>query len=530
MQRYRFLFPVIVLFCTLLTVSSCHKSPPIHPAETDFIYVEGNGFKLHGETFFPMMLNYIVSFQKTQDGRFLIAPSVEYDSIGYVEAWGKKAVKEQLEGHFQLIKEMGFNTIRICFDRTGQDEEGYYYLAGDKKFRIGNHRDERSILQGMKEFLAIAEAHDLHVMLLIKCPLHSPAIEKFTIRMLKTFSKCPTLFAYDFMNEPLYFDPVEKRKKKEALELVRHWKEMMTKNAPYQLLTIGFSEPLEVFEWDPSMLPVDFVEFHTYHPLRVASEIYWYSKYVGKPWMVGETALPADNDSISYEEQTEFLRETYQLVRDAGGCGYGWWEYQEFPGGSFEAQYTGLLNHQGQTKTKDGRYTLTGTVKPAGWNFCHLADHYQPKPLERPVNYYNMLGYKNIRITGTIIDQRTKQPIEGAVIRGWNEWWSVGMNTYSDENGHFTLYSNDECVHFEISAPGKSKAKFNKKLTYSCATGEKFDASHLPDRMLEYHQISHHPFLDRSDTTTSSVLRFRAKEFNQYKWSGEMGTVILHDE
>ena len=150
--------------------------------------------------------------------------------------------------------------------------------------------------------------------------------------------------------------------------------------------------------------------------------------------------------------------------------------------------------------------------------------------MERPVNYYNMLGYKNIRITGTIIDQRTKQPIEGAVIRGWNEWWSVGMNTYSDENGRFTLYSNDECIHFEISAPGKSKAKFNKKLTYRCDSGEKFDVNQLPNRMLEYHQISHHPFLDRSDTTSLPVLQFRAEEFNQYKWSGEMGTVMLRDE
>lgn len=523
------LFLLLSLLSTLL-LFSCQEDTHIDPAQTDFIYVEDDGFKLHGDPFFPMMLNYIVSFQKTQDGSFIIAPSVEYDSIGYVEAWGEKAVKEQLEGHFQLIKEMGFNTIRICFDRTGHDEDGYYYLAGDRKFRIGNLRDERAILQGMKEFLATAEAHGLHVMLLIKCPLHSPDIEKFTIQMLKTFSKCPTLFAYDFMNEPLYFDPVEKRKKKEALELVRHWKEMMTKHAPNQLLTIGFSEPLEVFEWDPSMLPVDFVQIHTYHPLRVASEIYWYSKYVGKPWMVGETALPADNDSISYEEQMEFMRETYQLVRDAGGCGYGWWEYQEFPGGNFEAQYTGLLNHQGKTTTADGKYTLTGTVKPAGWCLRHLADQYHPKPLERPINYYNMLGYKNIRVTGTIIDQRTKQPIEGAVIRGWNEWWNIGMNTFSDENGRFTLYSNDECIHFEISAPGKSKAKFNKKLTYSCSTGEKFDVNNLPDRTLEYHQISHHPFLDHSDTTTLPVLRFRAEEFNQYQWSGEMGTVLLHDE
>ena len=528
MRRSQLLLFLFTLLLALL-VPSCHRDTPINPAKTDFIYVEDNGFKLHGEPFFPMMLNYIVCFQSTQDGSFIVAPDIHYDSTGYVEAWGKEAVKEQLDGHFQLIQEMGFNTLRVCFDRTGKDEKGIYYGASEKKFYIGNRQDGEAVIRGLKEFLAIAEAHDLHVMLLIKPPLGDPDIEQFTVKMLKALKDCPTLFAYDFMNEPLYFDPVEKREKKNAKRLVTHWKELMTKNAPYQLLTIGFSEPIEVFEWDPSMLPVDFVEFHTYHPLRVASEIYWYSQYVGKPWMIGETGLPADNDSISYEEQVEFLRETYQLVRDAGGCGYGWWEFQELPGTHFEAQYTGLLNHDGITQTADGKYTIMGTLKPAGRCLKSLAD-YKPQAIKRPVNYYNMLGYKNIRITGTIIDQRTKRPIEGAVIRGWNEWWSVGMNTYSDENGRFTLYSNDECVHFEISAPGKSKVKFDKKLTYSCDTGEKFDVNQLPDRMLEYHQISHYPFLKRCDTSVLPVLQFRAEEFNQYKWSGEMGTVMLRDE
>ena len=513
----------------MLLHTSCRREVRVDPAQTDFIYIEDNLFKLHGAPYFPMMLNYVVSFQSSENGDFIITPSIHYDSVGYVEAWGKEAVKEQLNGHFQLITEMGFNTLRVCFDRTGNDEDGIYYQAGDRKYHISDSRDRQAILCGMKEFLNIAEAHGLRVMLLIKPPLDDPQLEDFTIRMLRAFRDCPTLFAYDFMNEPLYFDPVEKRGKKEALQIVKHWKELMTKHAPYQLFTMGFSEPIEVFEWDPAMLPVDFVEFHTYHPLRVASEIYWYSQYVGKPWMIGETGLPADGDSISYEEQAAFLCETYQLVRDAGGCGYGWWEFQELPGTHFEAQYTGLLNHEGRTQTADGKYTVMGTLKPAAHCIKSLAD-YVPKSIKRPVNYYNMLGYKNIRISGTIIDQRTKQPIEGAVIRGWNEWWSVGMNTYSDENGRFTLYSNDECVHFEISAPGKSKVKFDKKITYCCADDEKFDVNNLPDRMLEYHQISHHRFLSCSDSTWTPVLSFRPYEFNQCKWTGEMGKVMLHDE
>jgi hypothetical protein len=48
------------------------------------------------------------------------------------------------------------------------------------------------------------------------------------------------------------------------------------------------------------------------------------------------------------------------------------------------------------------------------------------------------MGYNNFVIKGKIIDKKTKKPIEGAVIRGWTQWWNIAWNTYSDENGNFT--------------------------------------------------------------------------------------------
>jgi hypothetical protein len=76
---------------------------------------------------------------------------------------------------------------------------------------------------------------------------------------------------------------------------------------------------------------------HTYHPLRVPNEIYWYSKNVNKPWMIGETSLPADNDSISYSDQTQFLKEAYLRTKNCGGSGFGWWAFQDVTSwGTFE--------------------------------------------------------------------------------------------------------------------------------------------------------------------------------------------------
>jgi hypothetical protein len=525
MRRNRLLF----FFLLCLFLASCQKKKDVDLSKSNFIYLKDNEFKLHGETFFPMMLNWVPSFQCDENGKFIVAPDVDYDSVGYVDAYGKAPVTEQINGQFQLISELGFNTLRVCCNRIARDDHGLYYQGGNRKFRIGNEADESAIIEGLSELMELARAHDLRVMLLIHGPIGEPTLESFTIRLLQHFSNDPTLFAYDFMNEPLYFDPVEKRTKTDAVKIVDKWRKMMWQYAPNQLFTIGFSEPLEVFEWDPAMLAVDFVEFHTYHPLRVPSEIYWYSRYVDKPWMIGETALPADGDSITYEEQTEFMVAVYQLVRDAGGCGFGWWAYQDISKGNFEAQYTGLLNHEGRTTTADGRYTLQGTVKPAALKVKELS-LYHPRPTKRPINFYNMLGYKNIRITGTILDMRTRQPIEGAVVRGWSEWWNIGMNTYTDENGRFTLYCNQPCMHFEVSAPGTSKLKFNKRdIRYRTADGRPVSASDLyglTDSELEYHHISHHPFRKEG----GGIFDFKEDAFGQWCYTGDMGTLLLVKE
>jgi spore coat protein CotH len=98
----------------------------------------------------------------------------------------------------------------------------------------------------------------------------------------------------------------------------------MKQNAPNQLFTIGFSEPIEIFNWDPAMSPVDFVCFHSYHPLRVKNEIYWYAKYINKPLMVEEIALPADGDLVPYSHQANFAKYISEYAIDCGIASFGW--------------------------------------------------------------------------------------------------------------------------------------------------------------------------------------------------------------
>ena len=519
-KLYLFIIGVSIFF------SSCMMD-----RKSDFICMDGDHFVAAQDTFFPLMLNYVVSFQ-SHGNRFVVAPSIYYDSLGYADAVGRQAVRKQLLGHFGLIKDMGFNTVRICFDRTGQDDDGRYYYQADRKFYLDQKKDRKAIFRGLNRLVSAAEKQGLKIMLLLKPPFpENSDLKNFTEELLDYFKNCPTLFAYDFMNEPLYFDPCEDRKKMEAVAIVSRWKKMMTEHAPNQLFTIGFSEPIEIFEWDCSILPVDFVEVHTYHPLRVPSEIFWYSNHCRKPWMIGETGLPADNDSITYEEQAQFVREAYQLTRDAGGCGFGLWQFQETPSDSYEGAHTGLLTHEGITRVKgsSGDFYIKGSLKPAARVVATLEQNYVPREIKRPANYYNMVGYKNIRINGQIMDTLTGERIEGAVIRGWNDDWSVGMNTYSDENGRFELYCNDACNHFEISAPGYSKVKFDRTIDFAPLSKGAGDIHNLPDQKLEYHMISYHPFVKKNipDSCFFHLMNFDPELFGQADWEGELGILKL---
>ncbi|MCL2435182.1 MAG: cellulase family glycosylhydrolase [Lentimicrobiaceae bacterium] len=517
------IFKLLLILCVVFAVSCQHTPEPTRTkpdlSHTDFIYLKDKHFEIRNEKFFPVMLNYIVS-SRNINGEFVISPHIDYEEVGVFESHTKEEIAHQLRGHFQLIKEMGFNIIRMCFDRINKNEKDYYYYADGKEFFINT--DYNQILEGLETFTNIANEKGLRIMLLLKRPWEDKSLEDFAIKVFEKFKDNPTIFAYDLMNEPLYFD-YEQRNKKEVFQIVSHWEKMMRKHAPNQLFTIGLSEPIEVNKWDPALIPVDFVAFHTYHPLRAKSEIYWFSTYGGKPWMIGETALPADNDSISYDDQTSYMREVYQYVVDCGGAGFGWWDFQEAVHGSFEAQFTGILNHEDTTRTQDGNYTILGTVKPAAQILPELAD-YKPKEKAIPINYYNMMGYNNYVIKGQIVNKKTKQPIEGAVIRSWNKYWSIGQNTYSDENGEFLLYSNDESVHFQISAPNMTSIRFDKNLRYKKIVDGNYDRNYLPDQYLEYHSICYKPYLKDAPV---SVFDFDESKFNQAKFKGDLGKLYL---
>lgn len=496
----------------------------------EFVSLEGKQFMWKGKPHYPIMVNYVVDFVDTQEG-IVLSPGILYEDPQTYSYTHRDSLNIQLDAHLALIKEMGFNTVRLCFDRVSIDDTGVHFRTrtGGRLYLQSDLRRIHNLLDG---FLKLADARGLKTMVLLRSPHEHPHLESFTKATLKKFKHRPEIMAYDLFNEPLYFDPL-KLDKNGAYHTVSEWKKWMNTYAPHHLLTIGFAEPIEVFRWDPQVLPVDFISFHTYHPLRIPNEIYWYSTYIDKPWMLGETSLPSENDSISYEEQRQFLKEVYQWVKACGGSGFAWWEFQDEPLlPRHDAAFNGLLNNEGTSQVSGNPHTVRGTRKPAAHQLLKSIAQEPSLPCSCAVNYHNMVGYSNLVLEGRITDGSTGKAVEGALIRGWNEDWSVGLNTFSDAQGNFALYSNDHCTHFEISAPGMTLLQLDTAYQFTAIHDDVPPLDSLPNQLLEYHDIHYQPFLRAGsipDTIDADhfIFDFDPSLFSKASYQSSMGTLKL---
>jgi len=257
--------------------------------------------------------------------------------------------------------------------------------------------------------------------------------------------------AWDLFNEPLYFDSLE-RSKKDVYFITKDWQELADRYAPDHLTTIGLTGIREVFEWDPNLVQVDFLSMHPYEyePDQVRNEMYWYQKFIDKPWIIGETSVPADNDSVPYGDQTLFARKTLEQAYNCGAVGYSWWQYKDVEWGDFHADFMGVMSRSGETLNSKG-IAVTGTPKPVLSVFKEFSASSSVKPCLCPDNYYNYSKGDVYRIAGFLKDEKG-QPIEGGVVLGWNENWSSSYHTVSKSDGSFELLGTFPFYHWMASA------------------------------------------------------------------------------
>jgi hypothetical protein len=269
----------------------------------------------------------------------------------------------------------------------------------------------------------------------------------------------PGIMAFDLFNEPLYFDRSD-RTKKEIHAEVKRWRALANEHAPDHLITIGLSGIRETHGWDPHILSVDFISFHPYEyePDQVLNEIRWYGRHVRKPWIIGETSLPADNDSVPYADQLEFAQRTLEQVRACGGIGYSWWQFKDVRWGRFHSDFMGSMTMEGITPMPKGYLPVSGTEKPVARVFRSFDPTAPDRPCMELTNYYNYSEHATALLRGRLVDG-SGAPIEGGVVLGWNEDFSHSYHTTSDADGAFQLRGDMYFHHWIASANGHAMVR-----------------------------------------------------------------------
>lgn len=421
-----------------------------------FVYLKHKQFYLDGKPFFPLVLNYQVTLQSDKNGLWA-SPYADYLGRNGNLLSTKDSCLSQLKADMELIREMGFNTIRI----VGIGEEKVNKSTGELwlKSAVYNREDSaialndenyRKYFSALTELLDIVEESGMKAILLTKMVPEIAACDQHLIRLADQFRHAPVLMAYDLFNEPLYFDTL-KREKKDVFTITRNWKHQFRKHAPDQLLTIGLVGVREVFEWDPNAVNVDFISFHPYEfePGQVKNEMYWFSKMVKKPWIIGETGLAADNDSVTYDQQKKFAETTLKYCVDAGGVGYSWWQFKDVHWKEYHASYLGLLNQNGTCKTKTGK-TVTGTPKPVTEVFRRFQFSPAKTEAKEEPNYFNFSAFKTYRLHGKLVNQ-LNEPIANGVVMVWGADWNTSFITFTKADGTFELFTNEPVHHTVFS-------------------------------------------------------------------------------
>ncbi|MBL0095256.1 MAG: cellulase family glycosylhydrolase [Bacteroidetes bacterium] len=430
-----------------------------HVQDNEFVFIKDNQFISDGKPFFPKAINFIVSLRLNDT---IMWPSVY---ISYVpqqdfHSTNMDSCIHELKATLQLIKDIGYNTVRLTTIGEPEIRDKYtgrinfkanYGTNYNYPLYLNSEEKYNKYFNAVELLLNAVEEAGLKAIFTTKLFHEAPETEEHFAKLTKHFSTNTTIMAYDFFNEPLYFDSLE-RKKEDVYYITKKWHAIQKTNAPNQMSTIGLACQRELFEWDPNIVNVDFISFHPYEyePDQVRNELYWYYKFVNKPWIIGETGIPSNNDSIPYENQVAFAKKTLLQTFNCGGMGYSWWQYKDVEWGGYHQNYLGVVNNTGTTFNSKGQ-SVHGTPKPVNSAIKDFDPTQKKGPCECPPNYYNFSSNNQFRLSGKLLDEDGR-PLEGGGILAWDEWWVNHYFSTTKADGSFELYSDYKFYHFMVSS------------------------------------------------------------------------------
>ncbi len=451
-------FKIVVVAPLALVVVWGVREWRLHEKQRQFVAIGAEGFELEGDPFFPLAVNYILTKRLMHDSVW-VGPSIDYPDSMTIPMTPTEDL-EEMRGHMELIREMGFNTVRLVGGSDIRERDGRPFMPfrshykEDRWYALDTSDLRTRYLDGIEQVLEIVRGAGLKAILHVGVMPSQPTTEEHFIQIADRFADDPTILAYDLFNEPLYFDTLW-RDKSEVRVVSAHWRALMQEHAPSQLWTVGLANLREFLEWDPTLIDADFFSFHPYEhePLQVLNELYYYAHHCPKPWIVGETAIPADNDSIPYSEQHDFARSTLRQAVACGAWGYSWWQFKDVDWHRFHPNFLGVVNREGTTRTPSGR-SVHGSVKPMAEVFSSFDPQGPEGECECPANYFNWTPGSANRLTGRMLDE-DGHGVDNGVIMAWSQWWNKLANTVTHPDGTFELVTDIPLAHWTMSAPGR---------------------------------------------------------------------------
>lgn len=432
-----------------------------HEKRSHFVSIGDHGFELNGRPFFPLAVNYVIAKRLVCDSMWL-GTCIDYpDSMLIPLTPGPDHA--DLRAHLELAREMGFNTVRLVGCSNVLEREGrpympfYRFNLRDSLFALDSAGMRERYLDAFADMLDIVRGSGLKAIVHVGVVPNQPATEEHFVCLARRFANDTTILAWDLYNEPLYFDPLW-REKSEVNAIGDHWRALMREHAPWQLWTLGLANMREFLEWDPTIINADFFSFHPYEhePEQVLNELYYYAHHCPKPWIVGETAISADNDSVPYSEQLGFARSTLRQSVACGAWGYSWWQFKDVDWHRFDPNFMGVLNREGTTRTRSQRL-VEGTVKPLAEAFQEFDPSAPAGTCECPANYFNWTGGQAYRFTGRLLDEHGA-PVTDGIVMAWSPDWAQLRNTVTHPDGTFELVTDIPIAHWTASAPGRTRA------------------------------------------------------------------------
>lgn len=455
-------------------------------AQSSYVKVNCNNFELNGIPFQPLVCNYLTQFTKDYNNNtYYLSPNWNYsDNWGYPNTGGPgrfiysstddKGVSITKVGKdMARIKNMGFNTIRVFVQPDNNN--------GVLEVPTGSYTSYFSIID---QLLDSANTYDLKVILVVgpkkSWEIHA-SFKSYLEIISNHFKNNSTILGYDLYNEPFNdYSHNNVNDKYKISNWVSEWCHTIRKHDINHLITIGLTHPENSIAWDPLVMPIDFVSFHFYawtenlqtSKDRIQAYLYWASRTIKMPWIIGEIGYSGTNTFIidpdalvgSENDQANFATTTMQKSLDCNCQGYSWWQYQEINWQNPWEDYLGLINNYGPSGFANETNKQAASVFSSYSSMSGNASN-----CTKPSNYYNIYNYSNIDLTGRVLDN-WGIPVKNAVIIGWknvNGNWPYYI-TYSDDNGYFILRSNTPGYNIQtlwISLPGYSTVKASNPIS-----------------------------------------------------------------